>query len=498
MAKFNRDAKRLYNSINSAIERQLIQRPDATLNFEGGLAFEQSSELRLYRMACTSLIGEDKFYQTAQEHDNDLFVTIGQVEDSKYLLKLARYVRSEMHLRSVPVVLLAEAATRNDLKGTGLLRSYVPLILKRADEPTELVSYWLNKYGKPIPNALKRGIADALRAFDAYQLGKYRASDKQVKLKDVVRLCARHLIEEGNVFHQLVEDKLRSEGTWERAISEKGSTEESWTDILPRMGIMAVLRNLRNMLNAGVDVEAIKAKFTDDAILKSKQLPFRWYSAYKALQGVASVDTPEILDILNHAIALSCGVIEPLLGTTFIAIDHSGSMDQLLSNRGTVTYFETGAVLGAITQQVCQRSIVGLFGQDYKTVQLPKTAGILSNVAQLQATDVGHSTEAWKAIDWLNKSNIVADRIIILTDMQVYNLTDKGTPRTLYGELIRYRQSMNPNVKTYIFDMAGYSMSAVPEDDAGVTQLAGWSDRIFDFVHAVERDPVEVLTLINE
>jgi hypothetical protein len=71
-------------------------------------------------------------------------------------------------------------------------------------------------------------------------------------------------------------------------------------------------------------------------------------------------------------------------------------------------------------------------------------------------------------------------------------------PRTLYGELVRYRQTMNPKVRTYIFDMAGYRTSAAPEDDAGVTQLAGWSDRIFDFVQSVERDPTEILTLINE
>ncbi len=74
MAKFNRETK------SFDIERQLIQHPDATLNFEGGLAFEQSPELRLYRMACTSLIGEDKFYQTGLEHDEELFVTIDQAD----------------------------------------------------------------------------------------------------------------------------------------------------------------------------------------------------------------------------------------------------------------------------------------------------------------------------------------------------------------------------------------------------------------------------------
>ena len=518
MSKLNRPT-----TINSIITNH----PQRTTNFEGGLAFEQSPELRLYRMACTSLFGEDKFYQTAEEHDQELLQTIGEVQDASYLLKLAAYVRNQMYLRTIPVVLLAEATARhlNYFKTTEEhpqipIRQYAPRKLRRIDDCTECLAYWLNKYGKPIPNALKRGIADTLSSFDEYQLAKYRAEDKKVKLRDVIRLCARHLIKEGNAFHKAVEGTLRSEGTWEVEISSQGNTKDAWEGILPRMGIMAVLRNLRNMLTADVNLESIQSKFTDKAILNSKQLPFRWYSAWKAIQSNFSLLAPfgrcsgielpsqvhetfpvtqvDLLDLLEHAMTISCQNIPELPGTTAIFVDHSGSMDTLLSERSTVEYFEVGAVLGAIAQYVCERSIVGLFGETLKFIHLRKQAGILNNVDVLKKTDVGHSTNAWKCINQLNAEKAKVDRIIILTDMQVYQTYSSPGSYSLYGELVKYRRTVNPNVKTYILALAGYKTTCTPEDDNGVIQIAGWSDKIFDFVNAIEADPKEVLRKIRE
>lgn len=496
MAKFNRQT----------IETALRSRPDATVNFEGAIAFTQTPELQLYRMACTSMFGEDKFYQRAAENDKDFIHTLRAVEDSKYLLQLANYVRNKMYLRSVPVVLLAEAGARKELKlapsaknGKSVVRQYCPLILKRVDDCTEFLAYWLSRNGKPIPNAIKRGVADTLKGFDDYQLAKYRAKGKEVTLSDVVRLCARSLIKEGNRFHKLVEGTLRSEGTWEVEVSAKGNTQETWEGILPRMGIMAVLRNLRNMINADVDVELIQAKFTDDAILKSKQLPFRWFSAYKVLSNEFAGNlfgTNELIDLLERAITISCRNIEKLSGSTAIFVDHSGSMDSNLSERGTVTYFETGAVLGAIAKHICDKSIVGLFGEDFKFIALG--SDILQNVSLMQNTDVGHSTNAWLAVESLLQSKETVDRIIILTDMQVYNTHDRSSyERSLAGRIITYRKQINPNVKTYILDMAGYQNACVPEDENGVTQLAGWSDKIFDFIHANEIEPGKVIDLIK-
>lgn len=508
MSKLNRPT-----SINSIIESH----PDRTVNFEGGLAFNQSPELRLYRMACTSMFGENKFYQSALDHDSELLQAISEIEDTAYLLQLAKYVRNDMYLRTVPVVLLAEATAlaKNYFKTTGEhpnipIRAYAPQILKRVDDCTECLAYYLGKYGKPIPNALKRGIADSLSQFDEYQLGKYRAEGKAVKLSDVIRLCGRHLIKEGNPFHKAVEGTLRSEGTWEVEISDKGNTKEAWESVLPRMGIMAMLRNLRNMLTANVDVELIKGKFTDEAILNSKQLPFRWYSAWKVLSLTQDSDMiidghiTTIIDLLENAMAVSCQNVPKLSGTTAIFIDHSGSMDTPLSERSTVEYFEVGAVLGAIAQFCCDKSIVGLFGEIFKLVNLRKQAGILNNVDILKRTDVGHSTNAWKCVGALNQSKAKVDRIIILTDMQVYNSEQRGysanelsQSNSLYGQLVRYRRTINNSVKTYIVDLAGYKTACTPEDDNGVIQIAGWSDKIFQFVNAIEANSQVVIQKIR-
>lgn len=493
----------------TSIESMITNHPQRTTNFEGGLAFNQSPELRLYRMACTSLFGEDKFYQTAKEHDEDLIRTISEVNDISYLLKLARYVRNEMYLRTIPVVLLAESAfklmesPKTDNFPGYPVREYSPLILRRVDDCTECLAYWLDLYGKPIPNALKRGIADALSNFDEYQLAKYRAEDKEVKLRDVIRLCARHLIKDGNAFHKAVEGTLRSEGTWEVEISSQGNTKDAWEGILPRMGLMAILRNLRNMLTVNVNLESIQAKFTDKAILNSKQLPFRWYSAWKAIMqpndAVFQCTNGISSNLLENAMTLSCQNIPQLSGTTAIFVDHSGSMDTALSQRSTVEYFEVGAVLGAIAQYICDKSIVGLFGETFDIVHLRKQAGILNNVDILKRTDVGHSTNAWKCINQLNAEKAIVDRIIIITDEQVYNSNKmKNWNTSLYSELVKYRHTINPKIKTYIIDMAGYSTTCTPEDDNGVIQIAGWSDKIFDFVNAIEADPKEVLRKIRE
>ena len=71
--------------------------------------------------------------------------------------------------------------------------------------------------------------------------------------------------------------------SWEAIISEKGSTKKAWTEALEKMGHMALLRNLRNLLEKGIDPSEFVGKLIEGA-KDGKQLPFRYYSAYRALQ----------------------------------------------------------------------------------------------------------------------------------------------------------------------------------------------------------------------
>jgi hypothetical protein len=65
-------------------------------------------------------------------------------------------------------------------------------------------------------------------------------------------------------------------------------TAEEWLACFDHMGYMAKLRNLRNLDMAGVSV-ADKRKIGEslanpEAVAKSRQLPMRFLSAYKAVQ----------------------------------------------------------------------------------------------------------------------------------------------------------------------------------------------------------------------
>ncbi|KAG8596529.1 hypothetical protein GDO81_001958 [Engystomops pustulosus] len=84
--------------------------------------------------------------------------------------------------------------------------------------------------------------------------------------------------------------KLKQPETWERELSQKGNTGPVWESLLDnrKVPFMALLRNLRNLIKAGVsekhhrDVNAHLSN--QNAVIKSRLFPFRFLSAYKIIQ----------------------------------------------------------------------------------------------------------------------------------------------------------------------------------------------------------------------
>uniref|UniRef100_A0A7R9ZVK8 TROVE domain-containing protein n=2 Tax=Pyrodinium bahamense TaxID=73915 RepID=A0A7R9ZVK8_9DINO len=77
--------------------------------------------------------------------------------------------------------------------------------------------------------------------------------------------------------------------TWETELSEKGNTKEVWQDLVQSKNLpfMAMLRNLRNIIMAGVDQKTHKAilgRLTcKQQVANSKQMPVRFLSAFEAI-----------------------------------------------------------------------------------------------------------------------------------------------------------------------------------------------------------------------
>ena len=513
MPKFNKQ---------NTITRQMSEHPDAVLNKEGGLSFTTDPLTELYMRAATCLVGEPKFYESAQFADQELISAARRAltADPKFVLQLAVYCREQMHLRSVPLVLCAEYA--NIAPGTvDNARQYISRVIQRPDELSELIAYQFKRNAvssrkTKLPMAIKAGIAGAFPKFDTYQLGKYRGDNSAVSLKDALFMThpkAKNP-EQQKDWDNLVYGTLETPVTWE---TQRSQGLKNWSEVIHSVfnkdgkinNYMAQIRNLRNIMKSpdvsDEDIALVCTMLSDFVAVKnSKQLPFRYLTAYRTIRyGMwterrgneiimheGDTDITEhpminsVLDAIEKAAAISVNNMPMLPGKTLIACDVSGSMFKQISEKSVVQNFDIGLMLGSMAHQFCNISITGIFGDIWETIPMSKQSGILSNVIDMRGHEgeVGYSTYGHKVIEYLLKNGIRIDRILIFTDNQMWN---SASDIQFAPAFIKYQRKV-PGVRLYSFDLAGYGTIEVPQDTKNVSLIAGWSDRIFDYIRMNE------------
>jgi hypothetical protein len=511
------------------IRRAVQSEPTRTTNYEGGVAFTMNDKLRLYTRVASCLVGEPKFYKEVDEetgritadNQDDLLLkdlaTVARLEP-EFILKLAAYARNNLYLRTIPTVMLVEASLIPETKP--FVRRYAPFIIKRADELTEAMAYLQAKIGNigskspkgSMPAALKKGLADSFHNFDAYQFGKYNR-DGAVKLKDVLKVVHPKPLNdaESALFLSIKDETLASPETWETVISGKGSTKENWESIIPKMPYMATLRNLRNFLEKGVDADSLRivlARLSDpEQVKRSKQFPFRYFSAYREIENVGSPYTTKTLDTLETALDISVANLPRFAGTTFITADNSGSMSAPLSAKGSVRREDVANLLMAISNALCEFPICSIFGDDFKVKNMSQRNGAIANMRTIRNDEVGSSTNAYKAFDYLINNRIKVDRIILFSDMQCYDSSHRaytlmssynyGYESNIAASFRKYKTTVNPKVYLYSIDLAGYGTSQTPENEPNVMTIAGWTEKILNFIPIFESDKATAVQAID-
>lgn len=156
--------------------------------------------------------------------------------------------------------------------------------------------------------------------------------------------------------------------TWEN-VSEwypEGMNASAWEAIIPSMGYMALLRNLRNFDEAGISRESkalVESKLRDPAeVARSRQLPYRFYSAFRAVESVRWGAA------LDDALTYSLRNVPSLRGQTLVLVDRSDSMFQSrVSDKSDITYAQIAALFGS-AWKLANPSGVDLFeyGTEYQ------------------------------------------------------------------------------------------------------------------------------------
>ena len=493
---------------------EILKEENQVLNHEGSKAFRMTPEMELYTAAVTSALS-GKFYESPKEFVERISSLVGKV-DPMFVAQLAVYTRTVMNLRSIPLLLLVELAKVHS--GDDIVSRAVGKTVLRADEITELLMcyQWRNpapgikKLGK-LSRQIQNGLKEAFNRFDEYQFAKYNR-DSEVKLKDALFLVHPKAKNEEQqaIFDKIVADTLETPYTWETQLSALGqqhfdSPEEKkaavsvlWEELLDsgKLGYMAMLRNLRNILLAEVSpghIQRLCDRLADpEQVAKSKQLPFRFLSAYREVMNVVSPHTGIVLEALESAALVSAQNIEGFDINTrvLLASDLSGSMFVPVSPKSSIENADIGVLLSSMLRSRCQSVIAGAFGDRWMVVNAP-IKPILANTCDLRksANVVGCSTNGYKVIDWLIEQDICVDKVMFFTDCQMWDSEHRrGWFRSekFISESWHKYKAKNPEAKLYLFDLAGYGMSPLNLIEKDVYLIAGWSEKVFDVLKAVD------------
>lgn len=519
MTKFNKSASRA--AVFSPVQTERVA---SGVTFEGAPGFARDAKSELFLLSVTNIVGEQTFYESAEGRDSRYISLVHEVAvaDPDWTTRFLAWLRSGAHMRSASLVGGLEAARALTAAGIPGGRQIVASVLQRADEPGEALAYWTGAHGRKVPKAIKRGIADAtLRLYNERAVLKWDTASKAFRFGDVLNLVhpetktewqsrlfeyvldrrygrenvvepavlpmiaanARLRVDAADTADVLLDtDRLKAAGfTWEDALSLAGNRvpkAKLWEALIPSMGYMALLRNLRNFDEAGVSdavAAAAAAKLADPAeVTRSKQLPMRFLSAYRAAPSLRwSYPLEQALDVC-------LANVPELGGRTLILVDTSGSMNSGFSRDGSLMRWDAATVFGLALARRCERSDVVSFSSGWNgrdaTMVFPVQVGesLLKSVERWKSSGyfINGGTDTAGAV---RKHYAGHDRVVILTDEQA---ADHGDPDVA--------ASVPKNRMVYTWNLAGYAKGHAPSGSGTRHTFGGLSDAGFGMIGLLE------------
>ena len=513
MSKFN--VRTAVRGATSAITTAL--RPTGRTH-EGAPGYVRDPKSELFLLAVTGMVAEAGFYESADERLARLadLTAVVAVEDIEWTQRFVAWLRGDANMRTAALIVAAEAVHARLAAGlVGANRTLVRASISRPDEPGEFLAYWISRFGRRLPQPVKRGVADAAATlFSERSLVKYDGDAHAFRFADVLELthASPRNAEQSALFRHAIDRRHQraDEAPAELALLRRraellavppperramldrpdvtevlhaaGMTWESlagwlqgpldaavWEAIIPSMGYMALLRNLRNFDEAGVSDEvasAIGARLGDfDEVARSRQLPLRFLAAFRAAPSLRWAWA------LEKALQSSLANVPVLPGRTLVLVDRSASMFQRLSERSTVTFADAAAVFGAALAVRAESGDLVQFGSSSASVRVRRGTSVLTiadSMGNLGGTETSAAVRAHFARH---------DRVVILTDEQAWAGRNGAEPT----------RAVPANVPVYTFNLAGHRHGHAPSGVGNRHTFGGLTDQGFAVIPLLER-----------
>ncbi|MEU9090357.1 TROVE domain-containing protein [Streptomyces sp. NPDC048428] len=490
--------------------------------YEGGPGFARRPRDELFLLAVGNFVSQQTFYESVEGRDDRYTRLVGDlaVEDPVWTAGLLRWLRGEGNMRTASLVGAAAYVRARLAAGTSegpSNRSVIDSVLQRADEPGELLAHWTSSYGRNVPQPVKRGVADAVRRlYSSRSLLKYDTASKEFRFGDVLNLVhatpdpakpwqgalfqhaldRRHhperavppasdrLLTAHRALLDLPADERRAVATGPggaERLAAAGMTWESvagwlhgpmdaaaWEAVIPSMGPMAILRNLRNFDEAGVSdavADRVAARFSDvSEVVRSRQFPLRYLAAHQ------HAPSPRWAAPLEQALGHALANVPALPGRTLILVDRSDSMFwDTVSERSKLTRADAAAVFGAATAMRAEHADLVEFG--WRSNVVPFGAGepvldVLKRFHRLGGTDTATAVRTHYQGH---------DRVLVITDEQAMLGGRPGGPA----------EAVPARIPFYTWNLTGYRPAHAPSGRHRHT-FGGLTDAAFRMVGLIE------------
>ncbi|MFE7270624.1 TROVE domain-containing protein [Streptomyces sp. NPDC057623] len=515
MARFNKRAARAQPTSRVTSTGRVLR------SYEGGRGRERDTRSELFLLSVANFVSQRTFYESGADRDDRFARLVRQlaVEDPAWTAGLLGWLRGEGNLRTASIVGAAEyVKARLDAGATDgpANRQVIASVLRRPDEPGELLAYWTATYGRNVPKPVKRGVADAVqRLYSGKSLLKYDTATKGYRFGDILNLV--HAAPDadkpwqGELFRYALDrrhnpdtavppasstvltahrelmalpveqrravvtseggaDRLAAAGmTWEALAGwlQGPMDKAAWEAVIPSMGAMALVRNLRNFDQAGVGDEVaarVAARISDPAeVARSRQFPFRYLAAYQHAPSLRWAYP------LEQALGHSLANVPALPGRTLVLVDRSGSMWARLSDRSQLNRADAAAIFGTALALRAEDADLVEFGTTSRRLKFRKGESVLKILGRFG--DLG-GTDTTSAVRAHYRGQ---DRVLIVTDEQ-YTFNRHGDPT----------QQVPDQVPVYTWNLAGYRAGHGPSGRANRHTFGGLSDAAFRMVPLLE------------
>ena len=545
MAKFSNRNQKLTDSLAKMPVSAEAAKTSAAIpqynakNRQGYAAYAIEDELKLVSMLNTLKL-ENQFYRSDKEQMKEIQDLIEKIAVSDPYFVAQAIVWSRClgeGMRSVNHV--AAAVLAPFISGKEWTKRFYSLFSKktksggciyRPDDMIEIKAVYETLGNTVLSNGMKKGFANAIEHLDNYQLAKYKKA-----IIDLSNLChpsperseATFKDESGKIVKTLdaiMKGQSVIADTWEANQSEAGqivaeavrqgkiskekaeevlkeAKNDNWESMLNegKLGILAALRNLRNMLAGGRQevVDKVCKLVSDEKLLKAgKIMPYQIDLAYEAVRSgdikLDGAQSRQMMKALEDGIERSTSNLKELLtGRNLVIMDCSGSMNTPIRTNGQYNYNSSScsakaSLIAAMIMKSTNADLIE-FGSSAKYVNYSPNSSVFDLAKSIKNENMGGTSLA-SAFDLAAHNNKKYDRIFILSD----NECNSGYQREAYKNYVR--TVANPYI--YSIDLAAYGTK--PIDSDRVHYFFGYGYAMFDTIAQSEFNPSKVIDEIRK